>query len=83
MSDGGDVVSRHAVSNGPSGTGALRTFASGAPAASAVCDLAVGCEDLSYHSSGASGWTYGESVIWNVSEYPDQRYVYAVRADGS
>ncbi|MEV1066061.1 hypothetical protein [Streptomyces sp. NPDC050263] len=71
------------VSNGPSGTGALRTFASGASTASTVCDLAVGCEDLSYHSSGASGWTYGESVIWNVSEYPDKRFVYAVRADGT
>ncbi|MER6956363.1 hypothetical protein [Streptomyces sp. NPDC000618] len=71
------------VSNGPSGTGTLRTLTSGAPAASTVCDLAVGCEDLSYHSSGASGWAYDESVIWNVSEYPDKRYVYAVRADGS
>ncbi|MEU2288664.1 hypothetical protein ABZ614_43485 [Streptomyces sp. NPDC013178] len=71
------------VSNGPSGTGALRTFTSGATTASTVCDLAVGCEDLSYHSSGASGWAYGESVIWNVSEYAGKRYVYAVRADGS
>ncbi|MGW2051409.1 hypothetical protein ACWCPF_40615 [Streptomyces sp. NPDC001858] len=82
------VISRRAehylsVSNGPSGTGALRTFTSGAPAASTVCDLAVGCEDLSYHSNEASGWAYPESVIWNVSEYPGKRYVYAVRADGS
>ncbi|MFF8968949.1 hypothetical protein [Streptomyces sp. NPDC014995] len=82
------VVSRNgrhylSVSNGPSGTGALRTFTSGAATASTVCDLAVGCEDLSYHSSGASGWAYGESVIWNVSEYAGKRYVYAVRADGS
>jgi hypothetical protein len=48
-----------------------------------VCDLAIGCEDLSYHRSGAFGWAYGESVIWNVSEYTGKRYVYAVRADGS
>jgi hypothetical protein len=48
-----------------------------------VCDLAIGCEDLSYHRSGAFGWAYGESVIWNLSEYTGKRYVYAVRADGS
>ncbi|MFI6034157.1 hypothetical protein ACIBBD_08310 [Streptomyces sp. NPDC051315] len=82
------VVSRNgrhylSVSNGPSGTGALRTFTSGADTATTVGDLAVGCEDLSYHSSGASGWAYGESVIWNVSEYAGRRWVYAVRAGGS
>ncbi|MFD3620104.1 hypothetical protein ACFWWT_33670 [Streptomyces sp. NPDC058676] len=82
------VVSRNSkhylsVSNGPSGKGALRTFNSGGSTASTVCDLTVGCEDLSYHSSGASGWSYSESVIWNASEYTGKRYVYAVRADGS
>ncbi len=82
------VVSRNSkhylsASNGPSGKGALRTFTSGGSTASTVCDLAVGCEDLSYHSSGASGWSYSESVIWNASEYTNKRYVYAVRADGS
>lgn len=82
------VVSRSSkhylsVSNGPSGTGGLRTFTSGASTASTVCDLAIGCEDLSYHSSGASGWSYAESVIWNLSEYAGKRYVYAVHADGS
>lgn len=71
-----------ATSNGSS-AGALRTFTSGASTASVVCDLAVGCEDLSFHSSGASGWAYSESVIWNLSEYAGKRYVYAVRADGS
>lgn len=71
------------VSDGKTGAGALRTFTSGSSAASTVADLAVGCEDLSYHSSGASGWSYSESVIWNVSEYVNKRYVYAVRADGS
>ncbi len=82
------VVSRkdkhfHAVSDGPGAKGTLRTFNSGGSTASVVCDLAVGCEDLSYHSSGASGWSFAESVIWNVSEYTGRRYVYAVRADGS
>jgi hypothetical protein len=82
------VVSRKtehylSVSDGPSGAGALRTFTSGANSASTVADLAVGCEDLSFHSSGASGWSYSESVIWNASEYVNKRYVYAVRADGS
>ncbi|WP_369170559.1 hypothetical protein AB5J49_23345 [Streptomyces sp. R28] len=82
------VVSRNSkhylsASAGPSTKGTLRTFTSGASTASAVCDLAIGCEDLSYHSSGASGWAFAESVIWNVSEYTGKRYVYAVRADGS
>ncbi|MET7697613.1 hypothetical protein [Streptomyces sp. NPDC005485] len=82
------VVSRNSkhylsASNGPSTKGTLRTFTSGGSTASAVCDLAIGCEDLSYHTSGASGWAYSESVIWNVSEYVDKRYVYAVHADGS
>ncbi|AXG55526.1 hypothetical protein SLCG_4371 [Streptomyces lincolnensis] len=71
------------ASAGPSAKGTLRTFTSGANSASTVADLAIGCEDLSFHSSGASGWAYGESVIWNVSEYTGARYVYAVRADGS
>ncbi|MGW7258928.1 hypothetical protein [Streptomyces sp. NPDC054834] len=82
------VVSRQSkhylsVSAGKSTKGALRSFTSGDSTASTVCDLAIGCEDLSYHSSGASGWAYSESVIWNLSEYADQRYVYAVHADGS
>ncbi|NNN31506.1 hypothetical protein HLK59_14250 [Streptomyces sp. S3(2020)] len=82
------VVSRKtkhylSVSDGTSGAGALRTFTSGANSASTVADLAIGCEDLSFHSSGASGWSYSESVIWNASEYVNKRYVYAVRADGS
>ncbi|KUN24408.1 hypothetical protein AQJ23_22910 [Streptomyces antibioticus] len=82
------IVSRNSkhylsVSAGPSTKGALRTFTSGSSTATTVADLAVGCEDLSFHSSGASGWAYGESVIWNVSEYDGLRYVYAVRADGS
>ncbi|WP_306192101.1 MULTISPECIES: hypothetical protein [unclassified Streptomyces] len=71
------------VSAGPSTKGALRTFSSGASSATTVCDLGIGCEDLSYHSSGASGWAYSESVIWNLSEYAGKRYVYAVHADGS
>ncbi|WP_189151271.1 hypothetical protein [Streptomyces lacrimifluminis] len=77
--------SRHylAVSDGPSGKGALRTFASSASTAGTVTSLAVGCEDLSFHSKDATGWKYGEHVIWNVSEYAKKRYVYAVRADGS
>ncbi len=77
--------SRHylSVSDGPSGKGALRTSTSGGSTASTVCALAVGCEDLSFHSKDASGWAYRESVIWNVSEYTGRRYVYAVRADGS
>ncbi|MEV0175030.1 hypothetical protein AB0I00_28415 [Streptomyces sp. NPDC050803] len=82
------VVSRKtkhylSVSAGETTKGALRTFTSGSSTATTVADLAIGCEDLSFHSSGASGWAYGESVIWNVSEYVNQRYVYAVRADGS
>ncbi|WP_405645869.1 hypothetical protein [Streptomyces sp. NBC_00019] len=82
------VVSRKtkhylSVSAGPSSAGTLRTFTSGANSASTVADLAIGSEDLSYHSSGASGWSYSESVIWNASEYVNKRYVYAVRADGS
>jgi hypothetical protein len=82
------VVSRKtkhylSVSDGKSNAGTLRTFTSGANSASTVADLAVGSEDLSYHSSGASGWSYSESVIWNASEYVNKRYVYAVRADGS
>lgn len=82
------VVSRNSkhylsTSAGPSTKGALRTFNSGDSTATTVCDLAIGCEDLSYHSSGASGWAYSESVIWNLSEYVDKRYVYAVHADGS
>jgi hypothetical protein len=82
------VVSRKSkhylsVSNGPSGAGALRTFTSGGSTASTICSLAVGCEDLSYHSKETSGWAYAESVIWNVSEYDGNRCVYAVRVDGS
>lgn len=82
------VVSRNSkhylsVSDGPSGKGTLRTFASSASTASTVTNLAVGCEDLSFHSKDATGWKYGEHVIWNVSEYARTRYVYAVRADGS
>ncbi|MFI1166935.1 hypothetical protein ACH4UM_25880 [Streptomyces sp. NPDC020801] len=82
------VVSRNSkhylsTSAGPSSKGSLRTFTSGDSTATTVCDLAVGCEDLSYHSSGASGWAYSESVIWNLSEYVGKRYVYAVHADGS
>ncbi|MGW0769491.1 hypothetical protein [Streptomyces sp. NPDC002676] len=82
------VVSRNskhylATSAGPSTKGSLRTFNSGDSTATNVCDLAIGCEDLSYHSSGASGWAYTESVIWNLSEYAGKRYVYAVHADGS
>ncbi|MEU4167032.1 hypothetical protein AB0F46_09115 [Streptomyces sp. NPDC026665] len=82
------VVSRQtkhylSASNGPSSKGTLRTFASGGSTASAVCDLVIGCEDLSYHSSGASKWSFSESVIWNVGEYVNKRYVYAVHADGS
>jgi hypothetical protein len=82
------VVSRKtkhylSVSAGKSTAGMLRTFTSGANSASTVADLAIGSEDLSFHSSGASGWSYSESVIWNVSEYVNKRYVYAVRADGS
>ncbi|MEV0976164.1 hypothetical protein [Streptomyces sp. NPDC049915] len=71
-----------AASNGSS-AGSLRTFTSGASTASAVCNLAVGCEDLSFHSSATTGWAYSESVIWNLSEYAGKRYVYAVHADGS
>ncbi|MCK1820910.1 hypothetical protein MTQ10_15150 [Streptomyces sp. XM83C] len=71
-----------AASNGSS-AGTLRTFTSGASTASRVCDLGVGCEDLSYHSASATGWKYSEDVIWNLSEYAGKRYVYAVRADGS
>ncbi|MFF8593953.1 hypothetical protein ACF061_21385 [Streptomyces sp. NPDC015220] len=82
------VVSRNskhylATSAGTSTAGSLRTFTSGASTATTVCNLAIGCEDLSYHSSGASGWAYSESVIWNLSEYAGKRYVYAVHADGS
>ncbi|WP_328872431.1 hypothetical protein OHT76_21280 [Streptomyces sp. NBC_00287] len=82
------VVSRNtkhylSVSVGETTKGALRTFTSGGSTATTVADLAIGCEDLSFHSSGASGWAYTESVIWNVSEYVNKRYVYAVRADGS
>ncbi|MEU5321953.1 hypothetical protein AB0G67_35150 [Streptomyces sp. NPDC021056] len=82
------VVSRKtkhylSVSDGKSNAGTLRTFTSGANSASTVADLAIGSEDLSFHSSGASGWAYSESVIWNASEYVNKRYVYAVRADGS
>ncbi|MFF8535090.1 hypothetical protein ACF07B_24655 [Streptomyces sp. NPDC015532] len=82
------VVSRKtkhylAASDGPSTKGTLRTFTSGGSTASAVCDLVIGCEDLSYHSSGASNWSFSESVIWNVGEYVNKRYVYAVHADGS
>ncbi|MFF3910169.1 hypothetical protein ACFYZJ_30290 [Streptomyces sp. NPDC001848] len=82
------VVSRNskhylATSAGPSTKGSLRTFNSGDSTATTVCDLAIGCEDLSYHSSGASGWAYSESVIWNLSEYVGKRGVYAVHADGS
>ncbi|MFF4588829.1 hypothetical protein [Streptomyces sp. NPDC001388] len=77
--------SRHylSVSDGPSRKGTLRTFTSSASTASTVAGLAVGCEDLSFHSKDASGWKYREHVIWNVSEYARKRYVYAVRADGS
>ncbi|MEU0008029.1 hypothetical protein ABZ079_28135 [Streptomyces sp. NPDC006314] len=71
------------TSAGPSTKGSLRTVNSGASTATTVCDLAIGCEDLSFHSSGASGWAYSESVIWNLSEYAGKRYVYAVHADGS
>ncbi|MEU6404310.1 hypothetical protein [Streptomyces sp. NPDC046985] len=82
------VVSRNSqhflsTSDGPSAKGGLRTFTSGASKTTAVCDLAVGCEDLSYHSDTASGWAYSEPVIWNLSEYTGKRYVYAVHADGS
>ncbi|MFF3740751.1 hypothetical protein [Streptomyces sp. NPDC002566] len=82
------VVSRNSkhylsVSDGRTRKGALRTFTSGANTATTVCDLAIGCEDLSFHSSSASGWAFPESVIWNLSEYDGTRYVYAVRADGS
>ncbi|MEW2252877.1 hypothetical protein AB0907_36830 [Streptomyces sp. NPDC006975] len=70
------------TSNGSS-AGSLRTFTSGASTASTVCSLSVGCEDLSFHSSAATGWAYSESVIWNLSEYAGKRYVYAVHADGS
>ncbi len=82
------VVSRQSkhylsVSDGPSGAGTLRTFNSGANSASVVADLAIGSEDLSFHSSGGTGWSYNESVIWNASEYVNKRYVYAIRADGS
>ncbi|MGW6912414.1 hypothetical protein ACWGB8_01125 [Kitasatospora sp. NPDC054939] len=63
--------------------GALRSFTSGADTTATVAKLAVGCEDLSFHSSATTGWAYGESVIWNCSEYAGKRYVYAVRADGS
>ncbi|MEW1686091.1 hypothetical protein [Streptomyces sp. NPDC093594] len=77
--------SRHylSVSSGPSMGGTLRTLTSASSAADFVCNLSVGCEDLSYHPSTTSGWTFGESVIWNISEYANERYVYAVRADGS
>ncbi|MCT9075090.1 hypothetical protein [Streptomyces fulvoviolaceus] len=71
------------VSGGPEAKGALRTFTSTGSTATTVTNLAVGCEDLSFHSKDASGWAYSESVIWNVSEYDKTRYVYAVRADGS
>jgi hypothetical protein len=71
------------VSAGPSAAGTLRTFNSGDATASTVCNLAIGSEDLSYHSNTASGWSYTESVIWNLSEYANGRYVYAVHADGS
>ncbi|MYQ49514.1 hypothetical protein GTW40_31610 [Streptomyces sp. SID4985] len=71
------------VSDGETAKGTLRTFTSGSDTTTAVCDLAIGCEDLSYHSSGASGWAFSESVIWNATEYDGTRYVYAVHADGS
>lgn len=82
------VVSRNSkhylsASDGTSTKGTLRSFTSGASTAGAVCDLVIGCEDLSYHSSGASGWAFSESVIWNLGEYVNKRYVYAVHADGS
>ncbi|MGW3205738.1 hypothetical protein [Streptomyces sp. NPDC001135] len=82
------VVSRNskhylATSAGPSTKGSLRTVSSGDSAATTICDLALGCDDLSYHSSGASGWAYSESVIRNLSEYVGKRCVYAVHADGS
>ncbi|MDR3080087.1 MAG: hypothetical protein LBV60_04030, partial [Streptomyces sp.] len=61
------VVSRNSkhylsTSAGPSTKGSLRTFTSGASTTTNVCSLAIGCEDLSYHSSGASVWSYSESV---------------------
>ncbi|MGW4893369.1 hypothetical protein ACWEQL_14060 [Kitasatospora sp. NPDC004240] len=71
-----------ATSNG-SGNGSLRAVASGADTPSTVGRLAVGCEDLSFHSSATTTWKYAESVVWNLSEYAGSRYVYAVRADGS
>ncbi|MGV9339629.1 hypothetical protein [Streptomyces sp. NPDC003688] len=82
------VVSRNSkhylsVSGGETTKGTLRTFTSGSDTTTAVCDLAIGCEDLSYHSSGATGWAFSESVIWNATEYDGTRYVYAVHADGS
>ncbi|MEW2130136.1 hypothetical protein [Streptomyces sp. NPDC005435] len=71
------------VSAGKTTGGTLRAFNSGDNTTTAVCDLAIGCEDLSYHSSGASGWAFSKSVIWNTTEYDGKRYVYAVHADGS
>ncbi|MCG6500244.1 hypothetical protein [Kitasatospora sp. A2-31] len=70
------------TSNG-SANGSLRTVTSGSDTPSTVARLAVGSEDLSFHSAATTDWAYPESVIWNLSEYAGARYVYAVRADGS
>ncbi|MFC5667134.1 hypothetical protein ACFP3U_29735 [Kitasatospora misakiensis] len=70
------------TSNG-SANGTLRAVTSGADTPATVTRLAVGSEDLSFHSSATTDWKYAESVIWNLSEYAGSRYVYAVRADGS
>jgi hypothetical protein len=31
---------------------------------------------------GASGWSYNESAIWNVTAHDDARYINAAHADG-
>ncbi|MFD3698824.1 hypothetical protein ACFWUZ_22195 [Streptomyces sp. NPDC058646] len=70
-------------SDGPSSNGYLRTVTSGTDTPSTVVRLAVGSEDLSFHSGTTTDWAYRESVIWNLSEYAGRRAVYAVFADGS
>ncbi|MEV0092246.1 hypothetical protein [Streptomyces sp. NPDC050738] len=69
------------VSNGPTGKGTLRTLASTATTPSALTGLPVGPEDLSLHAGDAGSWSYGQDVLWNLSEYAGSRYVYAVQTN--
>jgi len=69
------------TSNGQS-PGSLRRYVSTSTTPVSTAQ-AIGCEDLSFHSSTAS-WSYSPDVIWTLTEYYDgeyadaDRYVYAV-----